>query len=277
MNDRLTRIIEDTAAPVTAKVTPSLHPDVLLKHGDVCVDGGGGAAEAGWAAARTALKIIYDGTNTMIAARDALLEEVEVGKAASTGKPITQRRVPDNRTVELATLLGNSQSRIAVGVQRAVDIVDASLTDLESKVSAALRNPRADTTSISQEASEIRQYVADLPPGQRVEFIRKQCAIAEALKLEGKSAARQHTIVAAVINYSPWISGMDDAEMDLAQSFARDAFAPRESKQADALRSSRETLTKGSYAFANAYLKLVPTIRDNPKEAAVAALRKAGS
>jgi hypothetical protein len=164
-NERLTRIIEDTAAPVTAKVTPSLHPDTLLRHAEICVDGGGGPAEAGFAAARSALKIIYEGTTTMIAARDALLEEVEVAKSSSTGQPIKRLQVPDNRAIELATLLGNSQQRIGAGVQRAVDVVDISIADLESKVSAALRNPRADTTSISQEASEIRQYVADLPPG----------------------------------------------------------------------------------------------------------------
>jgi hypothetical protein len=262
-NDKLARLHQDTQVPVSSRVSPSLHPDAISAHAHILVDDAGGPGETGYAAARKALQGMYSGMAEIDSAHTALLQPVQVGTQKADGKPIYGKsQVPEHRRAELASAMGAKAQRLGLHVERCKDTVDASIADLDTRITASFRHPKQDTTSVSQEAAEIRSYVKNLDKGTRVQFILNACQ------------RKELNVVAAIVNFSPWISGLTPEEAELARSFARTAFSPRESKQADSLRVIKRSLETAVGSFGTEYAKRVPKVTESKADVALAQLKK---
>jgi hypothetical protein len=262
------RIRQDTAITTNARVPMDLHPDMIDAHAEVLVDPDGGPALSAYSAARKGMQALYSGLGEIDAAHEGLLERTLVPTLkgdGSPGKPLVTMAIPDNRKAELASAMGSRAERLAFHYQRCIDDVDKSIADLDARVAASIKNPRADTASAAQEASEIRKYLKTnfQHSGERIEFIRQAAKRGEL------------NVVAAVCNASPWISGLNPEEAARARSFAVDSFAPRESKQATALRAVKQTLLGAVEIFKLEYAKRKPNVAESKSAQALAKLKGA--
>jgi hypothetical protein len=257
-NERLAQINADSAATVSSRVSPTLHPDNIAPLGELLVDGG--PSEAAYSAGRKALQSMSEAMVEIDSAHKSLLKPVARGGNSNMVEMI----VPPERAAELASAMGQKASRTAAHVERCMQRVDQSIESLEQVISARTKHPRPSAPEVVQEAAEIRAYVKSLKEGTRNGFLHKA---AEAGDL---------TVVSAVLNASPWISGITPDELSVLKMFARDAFAPKESKQADALRKVRASIEGGMSAFATQYHRLVPRVSEDKPAAALARL-KAGA
>lgn len=261
-NDRLKSILENTSTPISAHLSPTMHPDSVHNLGPILVDGQGGPAEAGFAAARSALRALYEVGLKIHNGQQAMLEPVNVAVGGS--QPVLQMQVPAHRAAELAAAMGASAARLSAQLERSVNEVDSSIATLESRMASATTNPRKDTTSESASASEIRAYVAAMKPGERMNFLERCCQDGD------------HQVVTAVLDGSHWVAGLSREQVNIIRAFAHEKWASRETAQSRALRSVKQQLENASAAFGQHYARLLPKVANDPKAAALAELKKAG-
>jgi hypothetical protein len=258
-NERLAQINADSAAAISSRTSPTLSPENIAPLGELLVDGGSGPAEAAYAAGRKALQSMQTSMSEIDDAHRSLLKPSARGNSNNL-----EMIVPPERAAELSSAMGQKASRVAAHVERCMQRVDQSIESLEQVVAARTKHPRPTAPDVVQEASEIRTYVRNLKQGTRTSF------------LHSAAESGDLTVVAAVLNASPWVSGITPEEHGTLKMFAREAFAPKESKQADALRKVRRAIEGGMSAFATQYHRLVPKVAEDRPAAALARL-KAGA
>ena len=254
-NDRLQRIHESTATPLDTKVGLGLHPDAIVAHGQLLCDASG-PGEVAYTSGRTALHALYSGLSTIEAANHEMSVDKIVGRA-------TQRVVPPERAPQLAAAMDVKFKNVARTLERNEAAVDEAITQLESRVQAAILHPRKDTSSGVQFAAEIRSHLRDTlkTPSERLDFIRK--AIAEG-DLE---------IASAVLSTTSYNSGLSKQEQSLVRGLAEERFALRESKQRDAAMKIKATLQTAMQQFVGRYVQLLPKIQEAKGAKALERLR----
>lgn len=172
--------------------------------------------------------------------------------------------VPDERAAELATAITSRATRTGNATQKFMDSIDASLAELDRRVTVSITNPRKNEVSVATSASEIRQYVANMPKKDRMSF------------LHDRIEKGDHQVVTAVLDGSCWVSGLNDEEFDIVRSLAQERFAPRDTAQAAALRKCRAQVETGAYEFSNVIVRNLPRVKEDRKEAALRQLKTGG-
>ena|SRR5438477_9453618 len=88
--------------------------------------------------------------------------------------------------------------------------------------------------------------------------------------------AGEQSVAFAVINASPWISGLAPEQQQILRDLAEQKFAPVEYRRRAALSAVKTSLQNASFAFANAFLRLRPTpaqTADRPGQAEIDQLK----
>lgn len=266
-SEKLQQLNASSTTALSARVPIDLHPDSILNHGAVLVDAeGSGPTIDAYGAARHALRAMHDSVAHIDAAHSSLLRpEPIVGAVYAQGsKPILKNAIPKERAGELASAMAASASRASSAVQRNLDVVDKTIDKLNGFIDRKTTHPKPNDASVVAEAAAIREHVKNLPIEKRLSFLTDACD------------ENDLPVVAAVLNASPFTSGLDRKQHALLRTFANDAFALTETKQRAALVSIKQTLERATTVYAREYAKRLPKVADDPSATPLATLRGKG-
>jgi hypothetical protein len=249
-SERLAQIDHDSAVEVNVRLPMGIHPAMLDALGPALVDGeSAGLTADAYSSARHALKNMYEALGQIDAAVAATLITRPIpGQQINSGSKQKLERVVDpTRAAELASAADAAAQRSSAIVQRGVDKIDQTLAKFNDWIEAKTVHPKANVASVVQEASEIRAYVKALDPKTRTHWV------------EQRIEAGEQSVAFAVINASPWISGLEPEQQQVLRDLAEQKFAPVEYRRRAALSTVKTSLQSATFAFANAFLKLRPT------------------
>jgi hypothetical protein len=240
-----------------------LHPDSLIAHADTLVDTENlDHAAVAYSSARAAMVSVYGSMADVESAVEACSGPVAVGRVQATGKPILTTGVLPERQDELRGAMGSSFSRVAANVDASLGTLDGATTKLQAEVDAVLK-PKADTPLAATEAAQIRDHIKAMKDtGERMSFLNRAI-------VEEKDTAVAH----AVLNASPWLSGLTPKELSEVRSRAAAALAPRSYKQLQAAKAVREHLSAALSNYVTRYSKLLPPERVKPVDQKLKTLR----
>lgn len=264
-SERLERLNAATAIPanrIRASVPQSLHPDQILDCAEACVETDGAEVSVnGYSAARSALKLMHESLTDIDTAVDAarVTRPVPNQVVHQGGKPLMERIVDPSHAVEIRNAMAQSADRVARGVERQLKALDSSLATVEQTIEGKVRNPRADAT----ESADIRRYVYGLSANERFSWVDKQ--------------VREGDLVTAhaVLNASPWASGLEPKQAELLREAARQRFAPTEARMRDGLRLARTKVTAAMTTYSEMYAKWLPALPNDRVANAVKNLKGA--
>lgn len=241
-NDKLKNINEKTAAAPHVAAGLSGHPDALATLGPTLVDDAGGPGEVAYSAGRVALQSMY----TSLAAMD---DATKANLAPHQRGARQVMEVPPEKRPALAAAMGTRFENAARTVDRSIAAMRESVAALEKAVDSALVNPRRNEVGTAAAAVQIRDYVRALPSAAaRTTFLQ------EAIK-DG-----QHEVASAVLQTTPWVSGLTPKELALVREMAEAKFAPRATAQREAARKVLDTVMSASAKFVADYHKSLPRI-----------------
>jgi hypothetical protein len=263
-SEKLTALNAATASAANGNVPMALHPDNLLRIGQICVDAPyAGPSIDAYGAGRAALKSLYDSATQIVTAhRDALKALPVVGAIMAKGsKPILKLQIPAAVAPELASAMASSASRAAANCERHVAAVDQALDKIENFITQKTSTPRPNDASVVAESTQIREYVKNLSSTARMGFLLDSAR-------EGDKA-----VVFSVLSASPFTSGLDRNQHWLLRKHAEDKFAPVEAKQREALIEIKGKIQSAMSGYANLYAKHLPKITADPGTTSLAALK----
>jgi hypothetical protein len=162
---------------------------------------------------------------------------------------ITKMMVPKERAAELASAMGTVSSRVGRSTERSIGAVEESIAELDKRVAAASRHPRASAPEVVAEVAQIREHVKNMPDVKRIGWLQG--------RIDEGDLAVAHAIANAD---TPWVSGLDRKQHDLIREMVREKFAPRDYRQASALRAIRQTIDKAMEGFGAKYFELLPKV-----------------
>lgn len=148
----------------------------------------------------------------------------------------------------LREAMGRSFDRAGQIVDRQRSAIEKSIQEIEATISGKLVNPLADKPSAVQVSSEIRGHVKAMKDGARVSFV--QSAV-----MDGDL-----DVVAAVLDASPWTSGLTPKQHGGLRVFAAEHFPATKSDYL-ALQATRGVLGKleaAGNAFVGKFSELLP-------------------
>jgi hypothetical protein len=263
---------ENDKPALRADLPLSLSPMMLLPHRKA-LDVPGTPGSRAFGAAEVALRTMHD----------ALGDMVDVKKyVTSTATPTGEKVMLNSRNGEPAGIyqingqeeslreaMSRSFGRAGEVVDRQRKAIEASVADIEKSIAGKLVNPAADKVSVSQVASEIREHIKSMKPGERARFV--QSAV-----MDGDLET-----VAAVLNASPFVSGFDRKAHAELRIFAAEHFPTTkdEFSQLGAVRAVLAKVESAGGAFVSKYADLQPPqLRSGKNEAAkkIAALAAGG-
>jgi hypothetical protein len=242
ISEKLAAINAATATPVIADsdLSPSLHPDSIVPIA-ACL-GEDDATLPAYEAGRHAQRLLYQGLNDLQTAwRETRLANV-----------------PDD---QLAAAMGTKVEQVARGLDRHMTTVSNVVEKLDATIEKTLTNPKKDTASVAQAASDIRRYVLSLPEQKRMSFVHDSIVNGDA------------EVVQAVLATSGFVSGLDRAQTDTLRSMSREAFGGIAWQQHNAAVRLRDHLTQSATIFAKRVHAITPVIKPSRAAAAVANLK----
>jgi hypothetical protein len=264
MSERLQQLNAATAIPrerLRGSVPQSLHPDQLLDCAEACVDTDGASASInGYSAGRSAMKLMVESLTDI----EDVVEAAKITRPVPNqvvhqgGKPILERIVDPAHAANVRGAMATSAERVAKGVERHLKALESSLSNVEQAVEGKLRDPRADGT-VSQ---DIRRFVFSLPHNERRHWVEQRIA-------EGDL-----TVAHAVLQASPYASGLDAKGADLLREHARQRFAPAETRMRDGLRTAQKKVTTAMQTYSSEYARRLPLVPDNRLSGALKNLQR---
>lgn len=265
-SERLERLNAATAIPanrIRGSVPQSLHPDQLLPEGAACVETDGAEVSTnGYSAARSAMKLMHQSLTDIDDAVEAakITRPIPNQVVAPGNKPMLERVVDPTHAQEIRGAMAQSADRVARGVERHLKALEQSLGTVEQAIEGKVRNPRADAT----ESADIRRYVYDLKPDVRTGW------------LESRILDGDLVVAHAVLNFSPWASGLQPKRAELLREMALQRFAPTEVRMRDGLRSAQKKVTTAMATFSAEYARRLPPLPSDRVASAVKALKAGG-
>jgi len=251
-------------ASLNGNVATDLHPHSLLPHADILVDGEStDVAAASYDTARRTLKVLYESADAIDQAHTACMTNIRVGTEKASGKPILQRGIDPQRAPQLAAAMSESFGRAAAQIEASDGILGKTVEKLENDVATSLVNKRANETSVSQAAGEIRQYLRSnfKDPGARLNFLM-QCI-----------EQGDHETISAVLATRPWVSGLDREQQARVRDLAAEKFAQRSYKQLKAITAVRAHLDRANRSYVASYFSKLPRIAATPVDDALGKLK----
>ena len=248
---------------INPKVATDCHPDSLLPFGAVLVDSDQtDVAAASYDSSRRALKALYESSDAINRAVDECKVSQRVGTEKSTGRPIVTFGIDPQRAPQLAAAMGESFQRAASQVEATEGILGKTAEKLEADVAMALRNRRENEVSVSTAASEIRGYVSRLKDSPaRMNFLQQQIE------------AGDHETLSAILQTTPWQSGLTRDEQARIRDLAALKFACRPYKQLGAVRAVKAHLDRVQRSYAANYFAKLPRAAANAADDAIIKLK----
>lgn len=262
--------------PINTNVPISLHPDVLLAQEKLEEISGpnakGTVGPKALQAGREAMSTIYKTLSAIDTAEKALNAAAEPGK---------RKQHPDGRSDYLGDLRIGQDGRlrrfasrdeefreaVSVAFERVALVTDRRerelgdyLTALDTKIEAAITDPRARLPDALALAGEVRAHVKGLKDGERFGFVH-------AAIRDGDLAT-----VSAVINAPPFLSGLQPEEVAQLRIAAAQKFAPLETAQRQAVATVAERVRNAAQAM-SAKFGEVQRRRKSPEALAQEAVR----
>src|SRR5258708_1718467 len=262
MNERLARINADYDAPVNVRVSTSIHPGQLAGHGEHLVDDLGGEGMQIYAAGRAAMKLMYTSMGKIDSAYVANLITVpKVGlvKGKASSAPVFEKILDPAKAPELASSMASEMSRANAGVTRQVEKIGESIKSLEQRIAAATSHANPERASVIQNSAELRAHVKALPAEQRTHWVQQRIA--------------DKDVAHAICNASCWSSGLEPDQHKILIQFAREAHAPRETRQVNAAHAIVEKINQGARSFGQQYYERLPTTRKSEGDKALDMLK----
>lgn len=186
------------------------------------------------------------------------------------GRPCASHRQADpeswsvlpERSDELRDCMAASFVRVSQHVDASLGTLDAATTKLDAEVNAVLK-PKADTPLAASEAAQIRDLVRAMKDtGARMTFLNKAI-------VDEKDAS----VASAILNASPWLSGLTPKELTEVRARTAAALAPRQYKQLQSAKAVREHLQMALSNYVARYSKLLPAERSKPVDQKLKTLR----
>jgi hypothetical protein len=263
-NPRLERINQDYDLPINARVSTSIHPGQLAGHGEALVDDMGGEGTEIYAAARGAMKLMYQSMakiDTAYVANLITVPKVGLVKGKASSAPIFEKILDPAKAPELASSMGAEMSRANAGVTRMVGKIEEGIKSLEQRITAATTHATPDRASVVQNASEIRAYIKGLKPESRTGWI------------QDRITSGDKDVAHAVCNASCYTAGLDPQQHAMMKTIARETFAPRETRHVNAAHAVVDKINAGARAYGTAYYERLPTTRKSEGDKALDMLK----
>jgi hypothetical protein len=213
-----------------------------------------------WQAARSAQQALYTGL------RDIRLAEQKTRTAVGPGGNVVdganiRRAIPESEKAALANAMSQKYESLARSFDKNLGQVNAVIERLDTDIERALTNPKRNEVATATCASDIRRMVAAMPDGKRVAWVHDSIVSGD------------HEVVSAILGTSPFVSGLDRAQMATLRDMARERFGGNAWKQHANAVKLRDHLTQSAGIFSKEYLRLLPVVKPSPAAAAVAALK----
>jgi hypothetical protein len=261
MATKLDQINAAITSPVHTTAPLDAHPDALNPFGAVLAseDAPPQSVEC-YKAGRSALQVVYAATHDISEADRALRDEFGT-RLEVDGRRI-DRAIPDDRRQQFAADLGHKFAQVAKRFDSHLAVAADCVGKLESDIEKAIQNPNRDTQSVAQAASDIRAYVRALPDDRRMSFLHQAANDGD------------REVLAAVLQSTPWISGLNRESFAVVRSLAAEKLAPRESSQLAAAQKLHDHLSKAAGTFARFYRGKIPVIHENANVKAIQKLKE---
>jgi hypothetical protein len=250
-------------AQINGNVSPSWHSDALAPHGAVLVDGDEmDCGSAAYQSGRSLQKAIYESMSQIDTALQSCSGPHQVGRQASTGKPIMQSGVRPELAGELTAAMTTNFERTAQSAEASLQTIKNSIAKLETDVAVALRHPQRNDVSVATSHSEIRAFVARMDEGKRLAFLH------HSIVDDGDSE-----IAHAILESSPFVSGLTREQMAQVREWSAERLAPRATKQLRAAKAIEQHVRSTLQQYAQKYFSLLPPAQSAPAAKPLAALR----
>jgi len=242
---------DETKPTIRADLPLAVSPMMLMPHRKA-LDQPGTPGSRAFGAAEVAMRTMSDALGDMADVRKYVYSTAQptgevVHLNSRNGEPAGNYQV-NGQEEQLRDAMSSAFNRAAEVTDRQRKAIEASVTDIEKSIAAKLVNPAADKVSVSQVASEIREHIKSMKPGERARFV--QSAV-----MDGDLET-----VAAVLNASPFVSGFDRKQHAELRHFAR-VFLPTTKVEFEQLGAVKTVLSKvegAGGAFVSKYAELLP-------------------
>ncbi|MDO8878388.1 MAG: hypothetical protein Q8M24_08395 [Pseudolabrys sp.] len=263
---------ENEKPTIRADLPLAVSPMMLLPHRSV-LDKPGTPGSRAFGAAEVAMRTMHDALGDMTDVKKYVTSTATptgevVHLNSRNGEPAGNYQV-NGQEESLREAMSRSFGRAGEVVDRQRKAIEASVADIEKSIAAKLVNPNADKTSVSQVASEIREHVKSMKPGDRTDFFHRAV-------MDGDLET-----VAAILDASPFVSGFDRKQHAELRIFAAQYFPATkgEFEQLGAVRAVLSKVESAGGAFVSKYADLQPPqLKSGKGEAAkkIAALAAGG-
>lgn len=250
-------INEETAMPVSANVSPQLHPDMLNEPGHVLATDATPLTSAAYKSARLAQQALYS-TLGLIETAHRTASEQFASKVVVNGKAIVTE-MDDAHKAALAADMGQAFDKVARQFDSHLAGVREVQGKLETAIAKALTPIKSDALT-AQAASDLRKVVAAQP--DKMGYLHQA--------LDDKDLET----VLAVLQTSPRASGLSIDQHATLRSMAAETFCPTETAQLAAVSKTIDTLKRSGEVFTSRYSKLLPVIKQSPAHKAREALKQ---
>ena len=247
--------------PINTNVPISVHPDILTQQENIPEMTGdaakGTVGPKAIQAGREALGAIYRTLSAIDTAERALNAAAEPGKRRqhsdgrseflgdlrmnSTG----QLQRFSSRDEEFRAAVQQAFERVALTVDRRDKELRDYLTALDTKIEAAITDPRAKMPDALALAGETRAHVKSLKQSERRSFVSEAIA-------QGDLAT-----VSAVLNAPPFLSGLDDKALGELRIAAAQRFAPLETAQRAQVATIAERVRHAGQTMSGKHLEVM--------------------
>jgi len=198
------------------------------------------------AAATRALETVHTSLGHMHTATDALKSQRPEDRIMGPHGKVMYV-VPESRKAEVRDAMGLSFGRGSKSLAEAEKTITDSETALQNTMNSRTVNPRRNEVATATIAAQIRDHIKKMDTAQeRAAFVMK--AISDG-GLE---------IVTAVLNASPFISGLDRTQMSYIKEDAEKRFSPQEYNERQSLRNLRERLSNAGTHYLNHLQSIIP-------------------
>jgi hypothetical protein len=212
------------------------------------------AAKVALESATKALTAVHESLSDMHRATDSLTPRPE-DRTVVGPKNTVVYVIPEARKDAVREAMSISFGRGSTHLANAEKAIADSEAALQSTMDSRTVNTRRNETAVATIAAQIRDHLKNTlkGPSDRIEFVSK--AIEEG----------DMEIVTAVLNASPFISGLDRQQMSMIRDQAERKFSPAEYKDREGLRAMSGKLGAAGTHYLQRLNELLP--RPNLREA----------
>ena len=211
-----------------------------------------GVGKAALDAATRALTVVHTSLSDMHTATDSLQSNDPRDRIIGP-KGSVMFVVPEEKKEAVRQAMSISFTRGSKQLAEAERVIGDSESALQRVMDGRTVNPRRNETAVATVAAQIRDHVRVMTPQDRVAFVSKAIRDGD---LE---------ITTAILNASPFVSGLDRTQMSWLRDEAERVLSPAEYAERQGLRALRERLSGAGSHYLERLNEIIP--KPNMREA----------